>query len=125
MPAPAAPTNFEAVANGAEILLTWDAVAGIDNGYIILRGTASNHSDAAQIATVASALRFDDFGVTPGTHYYYRIQASDTGDGESAFADADATAQGSGMTLTEARDWVRTWARNAQSSAQYSDEDID
>lgn len=30
-----------------------------------------------------------------------------------------------GFLLSDARDWIRQWARNAQSSAQYSESDID
>lgn len=124
MPVPSAPTNFTATPIAYGVLLNWDAQASIDH-FDVYRSTASDHSGEVEIAAVDdSILSYIDAAATPGTHYYYRLEASSDIDGESTKVAADAVA-GLGMTLTTARAWVRSYARGGGSATQYSNTDID
>ncbi len=125
MPVPSTPTNFAATPIAYGNLLNWSAQAGIDH-FDVYRATAADHSGEALIATVDdSIISYIDAAATPGTHYYYRLDASSDADGESTKVAADAIAGGAGMTLTTARAWVKEYARGGGSATQYSNTDID
>lgn len=129
MPVPAAPTGFTATPTPYGILLTWNAQIGLD-GFFIKRGLLANHSDEAVIpvltnyVTDGSGTGYMDLTAAPGTHYYYRLQASVNADGESTPVAADATA-GLGMTVTEARDWITQFLRSGAATSDYSAADKD
>lgn len=124
MPAPSAPTGFTATAIAYGVLLAWDTQAAID-GFEVYRSTAANHSGEVLLATVDDAiLSYIDNSATPGTHYYYRLDAYTILDGGSSKVAADAVA-GLGMTLTEARDWITQFLRSGASTSDYSAADKD
>ncbi len=129
MPVPSAPTAFTATPTPYGILLNWAAQVGLD-GFSLSRGVLANHSDTASYpgafyVTTGSGTSYLDTGIVAGTHYYYRLQASSIADGDSTPTDADAVAQGAGMSLTTARAWVRRYARGGGSDTQYDATDID
>lgn len=76
-----------------EIDLGWTNVANETN-YEIQRGLASDYSDATTInSPAANTTTYNNTGLSPSTHYYYRIRA--VGDGvsysNSIWVNADAT----------------------------------
>lgn len=130
MPAPSAPTGFTASPTPYGILLKWDAQAGLD-GFFVFRGLQANHGDAALYPTdsgyaaAGDGTAFMDVAAAPGTHYYYQLVASSVADGESTRVNADAVAVAAGMSLTDARAWVKQFARNADNPDSYTVADVD
>jgi fibronectin type 3 domain-containing protein len=73
-PPPPAPTGLVATAaSTAQINLSWGSSTGA-TGYNILRGTTTG-GPYTQAGTSTTAL-FSDTGLTPGTPYYYVVQAT-------------------------------------------------
>ena len=71
----AAPANLTATATGAaEIRLAWDAVESATS-YHVLRGSSADGS-LTEIATTGGTSALDA-GLTPGTTYYYAVEADD------------------------------------------------
>ena len=75
------PTNFNATAGNAQVVLTWTASGGAA-GYIIYRSTASGQEVLYKTVTGTS---FTDAGLANGTTYYYKIAAVNSG-GASALS---------------------------------------
>ena len=93
LPMPAAPVNVVATASSTtQITVSWSE--NIPSGglpiqtYAVFRGTSP--ASMPQVATRTTA-QFIDTGLTPGTTYYYAIEATDTGKDASPMS---ATAQG-------------------------------
>ncbi len=82
---PAVPTNFNATAGNAQVVLTWTASGGAA-GYIIYRSTASGQEVLYKTVTGTS---FTDAGLANGTTYYYKIAAVNSG-GASALSGEDS-----------------------------------
>ncbi|HKV47562.1 MAG TPA: choice-of-anchor D domain-containing protein [Candidatus Acidoferrales bacterium] len=62
------------------VVLTWDASPTSGVTYNVFRGTASGVEGTTPINTSPlSALTFTDASVTPGTGYYYTVEAVDSG----------------------------------------------
>jgi Fibronectin type III domain/IPT/TIG domain len=76
---PAAPTDLAAAAGANDIALNW--TASTDNGgaavtgYQVFRGTTTGGESATPIATVTSGTSYTDPDVTPGTAYFYTVEA--------------------------------------------------
>ena len=79
---PAAPTGMTTSVGSGQVTLNWTAQGHAVSSYKIYRGTSSNGEGATPIATVTTAT-YTNTGLSPGTTYYYKITAVDTG-GESA-----------------------------------------
>lgn len=76
--APAAPTLTAATPGTTSVALQW--TAGSNGGsaltsYTILRGTSSGAETVLQTGVSPSALSFTDNTPTPGTTYYYKVEA--------------------------------------------------
>src|SRR5205823_2626196 len=97
-PAPNPPSNLAAAAASAsQINLTWSDNSSDETGFKIERGT--DGINFTQIATPAqNATSYNDTAnLLPGTKYYYRIRATNSG-GDSAFSNiANATTAASGI----------------------------
>jgi hypothetical protein len=76
---PAAPTNFQAYANGRNVLLTWDLGSGgsAPTGIVLYAGTTPGGSDAG-IFPIGAGTQLSAGPVTPGT-YYLRVAAVNQG----------------------------------------------
>lgn len=95
-PPPTAPANLTATAvSTSRINLSWTATSVIHTGFVLQR--RSGAGDWTTIATPgATATNYEDTGLTAGTTYLYRIQATSLV-GPSAFsAEASATTNSSG-----------------------------
>jgi fibronectin type 3 domain-containing protein len=96
---PTAPANLTATAvSVSQINLSWTASSssfGLAN-YIVQRCQGTGCSNFAQIASFpATTTTYSDTGLTSGTAYSYRVQASDTAGNLSGFSNtATATTQG-------------------------------
>lgn len=73
VPALAAPTGLAASATPAQVILTWNSVAGASN-YEVLRSTTSG-SGYVSIQSGIMATTFTDSTVANGTAYYYVVRA--------------------------------------------------
>ncbi|HEY1628783.1 MAG TPA: fibronectin type III domain-containing protein, partial [Tepidisphaeraceae bacterium] len=87
------PTTFAATAAGTgEIDLSWDAQTGVD-GFVILRGT-DNITFGTTLDTSGldgTATSFNDTTVSPGTKYYYEIEATASAVDSDPSASVNAT----------------------------------
>jgi len=82
---PVAPTSFTVTAaSSSQIDLKWEDNAGNETGYRIERST-DNQNWSLLATTAANATIYSDTGLTEGTSYYYRVQATN-GDGDSAYS---------------------------------------
>jgi PKD repeat protein len=72
---PAPPTNLQAAATSpTEIVLTWQDASDNEDGFSIYRATAGG--SATLIAQVAAGITtFADQSLTPGTSYFYQVEA--------------------------------------------------
>jgi titin len=77
--APGAPMNLRLkVISANEIDLSWKAATGVVTGYTIQRSTDS--SSFSTIATVSGTTKtYQDTSCAPNTHYYYQVQAYNSG----------------------------------------------
>jgi fibronectin type 3 domain-containing protein len=98
--APAAPSNLAATAvSSSQVNLTWTNNASNATGIAIQRSTDGvNYTAIASLGGSVSS--YSDTGLTAGTKYYYRAQASNTA-GSSAFSNV-ATATTAGVSLPAA-----------------------
>jgi fibronectin type 3 domain-containing protein len=97
--APAAPTNLLAAAiSSSQIALSWTDNSTNETGFQIQR--SSDGITFALVATVGTNVTtYTDNGRTPGTMYYYRVRAYNSG-GNSALSNvANASTPSSGPTL--------------------------
>ena len=94
---PAAPVSLGAtVASNTQINLSWSGAAGA-TGYVVQR-SANGSIGWTQIGgTAAGVTTYSDTGLTAGTTYYYRVQATG-GAGSAASNTASATTTGAVVT---------------------------
>lgn len=82
---PAAPTGLTATAGDGVVSLQWNAVAAPDLAmYEVYRSTSAGSLGTKLDIGAWLATTFDDYGVTNGTTYYYRVKAVDTSANASA-----------------------------------------
>jgi endoglucanase Acf2 len=91
--APAAPTGLAATARYAyEIDLSWAAPSGAVTGYNVFRGTTAGGESATPLnATPLTGTTYQDTTVTPGTTYYYVIEAVNGAGSSGHSGEASAT----------------------------------
>lgn len=94
-PGPDAPANLNASAQGPfEIDLSWDGVSGDVDHYVVLRSDTSggSYTDIAHTSDTS----YQDTDVTPGTTYYYVVEAvnSDNGASNDSNEASDSTPAG-------------------------------
>lgn len=78
-PAPAAPTGLQATSAGqTEIDLTWTDASGNEDGFRVERSPDGN-SFVPVGTRAAGQPSYADVGLAPGTSYYYRVVAFNTG----------------------------------------------
>ncbi len=117
---PAAPLNLTAAAvSTSGINLTWTRATGA-TGYTIQRSTVSTGGWATIGTTAAGTTTYSDTtGLSAGTTYYYRVQA--TGGAGSAFSNtASATTTGATPSASDTL-WSNTYTppENAYASGSY------
>jgi hypothetical protein len=71
-PIPTAPRNLSATPGDSQVLLTWEAVTGVDS-YNVYRGTSS--SGETLLASGVIGPTFTDTSVTDDTTYFYEVTA--------------------------------------------------
>ncbi len=90
---PAAPAALDATLDPTSprrVLLEWSDLADNERDFLIERST--DNVNFAQIGTTGTnAAMFTDFGLTPGTTYYYRVRATNSM-GNSAYSNTDSIA---------------------------------
>jgi large repetitive protein len=87
----AAPTGFSATASGSsQINLSWSAVAAA-TGYTLQRSANGSTGWATDATVGSSTTTYSDTGLSAGTTYYYRVQASDADSISAYSAQASAT----------------------------------
>jgi predicted outer membrane repeat protein len=94
-----APSNLTATAAGTgQVNLGWADQSSSETGFKIERSTDGNIF--TQIATVAAnVMTYSDAGLTPGTHYWYRVRATSS-TGDSAYSNqASEIARGAATHL--------------------------
>ena len=78
-PVPAAPTGVSAVPDsGGQVTVGWHDVAG-ETGFVVQRSPNGSTGWSQVGTTKAGVLTLGDYGLTPGTIYYYRVQATNDG----------------------------------------------
>ena len=90
----AIPTNVVATAGNGVVSLIWDAVSGAHH-YWVFRSTTSGGSYIYIGSPPYGSRNYNDYGLTNGQTYYYRIEAANsenTGGGQSAPVSATPTA---------------------------------
>jgi hypothetical protein len=102
---PAAPAGLSgAAASTAQINLSWQDVAG-ETGFVIQRSATGTGGWTQVGTTAAGVLNFQDSGLTAGTTYFYRVQATgaaDAGAFSAAVSVATFEAAPAGLTATPA-----------------------
>ena len=89
---PPAPRDLTATPDdNGRILLSWKGSVA-DTGYDIYRGTTRGGEDSVPIKTAVAATTFADTGLTPHTHYVYRIVATNPAGSSQASQEAVAMA---------------------------------
>jgi titin len=77
---PGAPTGASATAvSSSRIDVTWGAATGIADRYRIERKTGPAGSYAAIDSVSGSSLSYENTGLAPGSQYFYRVQACNSG----------------------------------------------
>lgn len=80
VPAPVAPTNLTAVANGSSVInLNWTDNATNETSYLVQRSLSSASGFVTIAALSANATSYSNTGLAASTTYYYRIKASNSG----------------------------------------------
>lgn len=83
--APAAGTNFTAVAKPGYVLLDWDpSVTNSVNEYVVERSTVSAIAGFAAIAQTPNS-QYEDPDVVAGTTYWYRVKARTRSEQDSSY----------------------------------------
>ncbi len=119
-PVTAVPTNLIATtASSSSINISWNASAGATS-YTLQRGSNSSFTDATTIATQAG-LTFVSSGLSQGTSYYYRVQATDINGTSNWSTTATATttidAPAAPTVAANTSGATTTWSWNAASCA--------
>jgi fibronectin type 3 domain-containing protein/PKD repeat protein len=86
-PPPAAPTGLTATPgpDAGEIYLSWDANSEPDlDHYHLERSTTPGFVPGTVVSLNTSVTWYQDWGLTPGQTYYYRVSAVDAGGNQSA-----------------------------------------
>lgn len=91
--APSPPTGVAASDETScnEVTVTWNASATADD-YDVYRNSLNDSGSATMITSGVAATSYSDTGATPGTDYYYWVQACNAG-GCSGFGAADPGAR--------------------------------
>ncbi len=117
---PAAPLSLTATAASTSgINLTWSGSTGA-TGYIIQRSLSSTGGWAQVGTTAAGTTTYSDTGLTAGTTYYYRVQA--TGGSGSGYSNtASATTTGTSPAPTTDTLWANSYtpSENYYASGSY------
>ena len=87
---PAAPTNLVATAGNAQISLTWTASSGATS-YSVYRGTTANGESATPLVSGLTTTSYTNSGLTNGTHYYYKVKATNSAGTSGYSGEASAT----------------------------------
>ena len=104
--APTAPGTLSATAaDVSQIDLAWTDTATNTMGYVIARSTASGGPYTPIGATGFSTIHFSDRGLSPGTTYFYQVQATNFAGGSPSAGPASATTFSLGP--------VRLWGDNS------------
>lgn len=93
---PTAPTGLFASPGNASVALTWNATAGATS-YQVYRGTTPGGESATALATTTTPA-YNDTGLTNGTHYYYKVTATNTAGTSPTSAEAGAIPTAAGPT---------------------------
>jgi hypothetical protein len=72
----AAPTGLAAATSPDSIDLTWTDTNGVGVGYLVLRSTDGVNFQVVGTLIAGSTRKFTDSSISPGTTYYYRIEAT-------------------------------------------------
>jgi hypothetical protein len=105
-PAPQTPSGLAGtILSGTQASLTWQASGSGQTTYVIERRTGNG--DYSVVGLVTGATTFVDSGLDPGSTYFYRISAVDSGgaSGDSTEIslttppNADSTANDPGLTI--------------------------
>jgi hypothetical protein len=76
--APAPPSGFQAVQEGAGVVLSWAAVTASDlAGYVVLRGEATADNLQPLMRTPIKETTYRDTAVKAGVTYVYAVYAED------------------------------------------------
>jgi fibronectin type 3 domain-containing protein len=92
---PPAPTGLTATAgpSSGQITLTWNGSSGATS-YNIYRGTSPNGEGGTPIASISYFMTYYvDYGLTPGTTYYYKVAAVGNGSTSPMSNEASAVSQ--------------------------------
>ncbi len=111
---PAAPTGLStATASSWQILLFWTDNANNETGFKIERSTISSTSGFSQIATVGvDVSTYSDNGLSPGTHYWYRVRATNSA-GNSGYSNVTDAITNSVVTIPVAPSNLSTTAASS------------
>ena len=88
--APSPPSNLKATP-GSSIILTWDAVEGVD-GYNVYRSTTSGSGYVKINSSLVTTTTYTDENTTPGVTYYYVVTSVADGRESSYSNEASCTA---------------------------------
>lgn len=87
------PQNVQAVAGDAQVTLSWDAVTGAGS-YSVYWNTTGSVSDNDNVVITSNPL-ISHSGLTNGTSYYYRVEASSSSASSALSAEVSAVPQSS------------------------------
>jgi hypothetical protein len=96
---PAAPTGVTA-SDGTytdKVQITWNAPTGATH-YKVFRNTSNTHTGESEIVSSHPSSSYDDTSATPGTTYYYWVQACNTG-GCSTYSSFDTGYRAASPTI--------------------------
>ncbi|GEM_PF-2629931 len=87
-----APTNLAATAaSAAQVQLSWQDNSGNESNYEVERSAPNSNSGFTNIATIAENLQaYQDATVSSSTTYWYRVRATNSIAGVSAYSNADS-----------------------------------
>jgi fibronectin type 3 domain-containing protein len=71
---PNTPTGLSISASKLSVTIRWSYTSGATN-YVIYRSLTGLNDDYQIISSTASGLSYDDYYITPGTTYYYKVAA--------------------------------------------------
>jgi len=111
--APSAPTNLVAISGNGQINLTWSASTGATS-YKVYRSTSSGTEASPPVATGVTGTSYVNSGLTPGTTYYFKVDAVNAS-GESNFSNEAWSIPSSGNIAPQGTGYV--WYANTTSTA--------
>jgi hypothetical protein len=98
---PTAPSGLTAVAvSSSRISLTWVDNSSSETGFKVERKTGAAGSWAVAASTGANVTSLSDTGLTPGTTYYYRVQATSGAESSPYSNEASATTASAPPAIT-------------------------